>query len=58
MESEFNGKLQKLKQMQSLPLEQKIIYSKSRIKEFLDKMENCVVTFSGGGWIALYCYIW
>ena len=48
MENEFNGKLQKLKQMQSLPLEQKIIYSKSRIKEFLDKMENCVVSFSGG----------
>lgn len=49
MKNEFNGKLQKLKQMQSLPLEQKIIYSKSRIKEFLEKMENCVVSFSGGG---------
>ena len=45
---EFNPKMQKLKQMQSLPLEQKIIYTRSRIKEFLNRMENCVVSFSGG----------
>lgn len=46
--NEFNPKMQKLKQMQSLPLEQKIIYTRSRIKEFLERMENCVVSFSGG----------
>ena len=45
---EFSPKMQKLKQMQSLPLEQKIIYTRSRIKEFIDRMENCVVSFSGG----------
>ena len=48
MNNEFNPKMQKLKQMQSLPLEQKITYSKSRIKEFLEKMDNCIVSFSGG----------
>lgn len=36
MTEEFNPKLQKLKQMQSLPLEQKIIVSKQRIKQWLE----------------------
>ena len=49
MTEEFNPKLQKLKQMQSLPLEQKIIVSKQRIKQWLEAWEDqCVVSFSGG----------
>ena len=49
MAEEFNPKLQKLKQMQSLPLEQKIIVSKQRIKQWLEAWEDqCVVSFSGG----------
>ena len=44
MTEEFNPKLQKLKQMQSLPLEQKIIVSKQRIKQWLEAWEDqCVV---------------
>ena len=49
MAEEFNPKLQKLKQMQSLPLEQKIIVSKQRIKQWLEAWEDqCIVSFSGG----------
>lgn len=57
MAEEFNPKLQKLKQMQSLPLEQKIIVSKQRIKQWLEAWEDqCVVSFRGGV-IAQYCWI-
>lgn len=46
---EFSANHQKLKQMQSLPLEQKIIVSKQRIKQWLEAWDNqCVVSFSGG----------
>lgn len=56
MTEEFNPQRQKLKQMQSLPLEQKIIVSKQRIKQWLEAWEDqCVVSFSGGGLIAQYC---
>ena len=49
MAEEFNPQIQKLKQMQSLPLEQKIIVSKQRIKQWLEAWEDqCVVSFSGG----------
>ena len=49
MTEEFNPKLQKLMQMQSLPLEQKIVVSKQRIKQWLEAWEDqCVVSFSGG----------
>lgn len=49
MTEEFNPQRQKLKQMQSLPLEQKIIVSKQRIKQWLEAWEDqCVVSFSGG----------
>lgn len=49
MTEEFNPKLQKLYQMQSLPLEQKIVVSKQRIKQWLEAWEDqCVVSFSGG----------
>ena len=38
-----------IKQMQSLPLEQKIIVSKQRIKQWLEAWEDqCIVSFSGG----------
>ena len=58
MAEEFNPKLQKLKQMQSLPLEQKIIVSKQRIKQWLEAWEDqCVVSFSGGGVIVQCCWI-
>lgn len=45
----FNPKLQKLKQMQSLSLEQKIIMTKKRIREWHEHYEgNVIVSFSGG----------
>ena len=49
MKKVFNPKLQKLKQMQSLPLEQKIIMTKKRIREWHEHYEGQVyVSFSGG----------
>lgn len=49
MEYKFNPKVQKLKQMQSLPLEQKIIMSKMRIRQWHEHYEGSVcVSFSGG----------
>lgn len=45
----FNPKLQKLKQMQSLSLEQKIIMTKKRIREWHEHYEGAVyISFSGG----------
>lgn len=45
----FDPSLQKLKQMQSLPLEQKIIVSKMRIRQWHEHYEgNVIVSFSGG----------
>lgn len=45
----FNSQIQKLKQMQSLTLEQKIIMSKMRIRQWHEHYEgNVVVSFSGG----------
>ena len=55
-EYKFNPKVQKLKQMQSLTLEQKIIMSKMRIRQWHEHYEgNVVVSFSGGG--RQYCFI-
>ena len=53
----FNPQIQKLKQMQSLTLEQKIIMSKMRIRQWHEHYEgNVVVSFSGGGQTVLfYC---
>ena len=49
MKKEFNPAIQKLKQMQSLPLEQKITMSKMRIRQWHEHYEgNVVVSFSGG----------
>lgn len=49
MKKEFNPAIQKLKQMQSLPLEQKIIVSKMRIRQWHEHYDgNVVVNFSGG----------
>ena len=46
---QFNPQIQKLKQMQSLPLEQKIIVSKMRIRQWHEHYDgNVVVSFSGG----------
>ena len=45
----FNPKVQKLRQMQSLSLEEKIVASKHRIKEWYEHFEgNVYVSFSGG----------
>lgn len=50
MKKEFDPAIQKLKQMQSLPLEQKIIMSKMRIRQWHEHYEGSVyVAFSGGG---------
>ena len=50
MKNDFNPALQKLKQMQSLSLEQKIIMSKMRIRQWHEHYEGSVyVGFSGGG---------
>lgn len=50
MKKEFNPAVQKLKQMQSLPLEQKIILSKVRIRQWHEHYEgDVIVSFSGGG---------
>lgn len=47
--AKFNPQVQKLKQMQSLPLEQKIIMSKMRIRQWHEHYEGAViVSFSGG----------
>lgn len=49
MEYKFNPKVQKLKQMQALSLESKIIMSRQRIKEWHEHYEGAVyVSFSGG----------
>lgn len=49
MEYKFNPKVQKLKQMQALSLESKIIMSRQRIKEWHEHYEGSVyVAFSGG----------
>lgn len=49
MKKEFNPAIQKLKQMQSLPLEQKITMSKMRIRQWHEYFDgNVVVSFSGG----------
>lgn len=49
MNMQFNPQIQKLKQMQSLPLEQKIIVSKMRIRQWHEHYDgNVVVSFSGG----------
>ena len=49
MKNDFNPALQKLKQMQSLSLEQKIIMSKMRIRQWHEHYEGSVyVGFSGG----------
>lgn len=49
MNMQFNPQIQKLKQMQSLPLEQKIIMSKMRIRQWHEHYEGSVcVSFSGG----------
>lgn len=49
MEYKFNPKVQKLKQMQALSLESKIIMSRQRIKEWHERYEGAVyVSFSGG----------
>ena len=50
MTKKFDPSFQKLKQMQSLPLEQKIIVSKMRIRQWHEHYEGSVhVSFSGGG---------
>lgn len=50
MKKEFNPAIQKLKQMQSLPLEQKITMSKMRIRQWHEHYDgNVIVSFSGGG---------
>ena len=52
----FNPQIQKLKQMQSLTLEQKIIMSKMRIRQWHEHYEgNVVVSFSGGQTVLFYC---
>lgn len=49
MEYKFNPKVQKLKQMQALSLESKIVMSKKRISEWHERYEGAVyVSFSGG----------
>lgn len=49
MEYKFNPKVQKLKQIQALSLESKIIMSRQRIKEWHEHYEGSVyVSFSGG----------
>lgn len=49
MEYKFNPKVQKLKQMQALSLESKIVMSRQRIKEWHEHYEGAVcVSFSGG----------
>ena len=49
MEYKFNPKVQKLKQMQALSLESKIVMSRQRIKEWHEHYEGSVyVSFSGG----------
>lgn len=49
MDAVFNPKIQKLRQMQALPLEQKIIVSKTRIRQWHEHYNgNVVVSFSGG----------
>lgn len=49
MKKEFDPAIQKLKQMQSLPLEQKIIMSKMRIRQWHEHYDgNVIVSFSGG----------
>lgn len=57
MKKEFNPAIQKLKQMQSLPLEQKITMSKIRIRQWHEHYDGNVIVSFSGGWIAPFYYI-